>query len=153
VTRALFALAAFALACNGSIRFDDTALDSGTPTCPSGLCGWEGGGNDCDGGACPLRCESAMTCVGSCGASCVAMCDQTSRCALTAGAGARVICRDNASCTFALGDLGRSHCDPGSTCGVRCTAGCVLECDTGANCQLQCGSAPSAAISGTAACP
>jgi hypothetical protein len=149
---ALVALAAFALACNGSIRFDETALDSGSPTCPSGLCGWEIS-DDCDGGVCPLECHSSMMCVGTCGTSCVAECEGNSRCTLTTGAGARVTCKSDASCSFVLGDRGRAHCDPGSTCGVRCAAQCTLECDPGLTCQLQCGSGPSAPVSGITGCP
>jgi len=156
VTRAssaFFAVAALALACNGSIRFDETPLDSGSPTCPNGLCGWERD-DDCDGGAtCPLSCHSTMMCVGSCGTSCVAECEGSSRCTLTTGAGARVTCKSDASCTFVLGDRGRAHCDPGSTCGVRCVAQCTLECDPGLTCQLQCGSGASTPVTGISSCP
>jgi hypothetical protein len=148
----LLAVAAFALACNGSIRFDETPLDGGTPSCPSGLCGWEVG-DDCDGGACGLHCESLMMCVGSCGSMCEAECEQNSRCALTTGAAARVVCKPEASCTFVLGDRSRAHCDPGCTCGVRCAGPCLLECDVGASCQLQCGSGPSTTVTGNTTCP
>ena len=61
---ALLALAAFALACNGSIRFDETALDSGSPTCPSGCCGWETRRRLRRRLCVPPQCHSSMMCVG-----------------------------------------------------------------------------------------
>jgi len=150
----LLAAAALALACNGSIRFDDTTADAaptdtGGSTCPNGSCGWET--ESCDGGTC-LTCRASMTCVGTCGFSCTAGCEPNSLCALNTGEGAHVTCASGSSCTFVLGENSRAACAAGSTCGVRCSEECTLDCDPAASCHLQCRTGASMAVTGTAIC-
>ena len=131
---ALAAAAVVAVACNGSIRFDegpadagglDVAGDSAGPSCPNATCGWQSD-DDCDASVCGQSCHSSTTCVGTCGNSCSAECESASHCALTTGRNASVECSERANCTFVLGDHARADCAAGSTCNVRCVEFCDL---------------------------
>ena len=65
---------------------------------------------------------------------------------------ANIECSEGADCTFVLGDRSRADCAAGSTCNVRCVESCLLVCDAAATCELQCPNGISMIVSGSATC-